>query len=189
MMSETFDEQGAAGLDEPGLDELDSGYDVGVEGGDLDPFSENFGQQIGDQVHQAVQDGVAAALGLPQQAPEYPYPYPEPQAPELSDEDVAAANANIDAGFDALAEHHGVDFDREEAFNVTLDEFTRLTDAGMPVEEAVSQAIVAGAADAAATARGEPLVERVVAAELARVGPNVNKGQIRAAAEEFMPRA
>lgn len=173
-MSETeFEGQQAV---DPGGDGYD--YEDGGGGAELDPYEPGFGEELGAHVRESVQAGIASFF-TPENGQEPAAVDPgQEMPPALTDEDLEHAGQQADAAFNSMAEHVG-EFDRQEAFGIASEEFDRLTNAGMPVEEALPQAMATGAEQAALARQGEPIAEQLIAAELGRVGPDVDKSQLR----------
>src|SRR5439155_20553159 len=103
-------------------------------------------------------------------------------------EDLARIEEGLDATFDSLEGHLG-ELDREQALDEALPIFAEILahDPSANVGDALGQALYAGAESAAATRRGASHVERLIDAELVRVGPDVDRAAIWRAADEFLP--
>jgi hypothetical protein len=127
----------------------DESYDEYVDEPERDEAITGAVQEAIDQVFgrpeaaAAAQDGVEAAM------------------PELSEEDISAANEAVDESFDELEQFYGAGFDRQAAFETATQTFNDLVDDGVDAGEAFEEAMRIGAEEAATVARGEPLVKRL----------------------------
>jgi hypothetical protein len=147
-----------------------------------DPLSESFGPDLGATIASAVSDGVDrafGALGVPDAIDALGVPAPESQPQPLSEEQVAEATAQAGSMFDEMSRVLGGTFDRNVAFDTASTVFAGLVGDGVPVEQAVNWATAAGAYAARTEAQAGDVRDKLIDAEIARVGPGVNRYEVQ----------
>lgn len=174
------------GIDPGGdTDGADFGYDDfgGYDGTSaLDPFADDFGVVLESSIADAVQQGVQGALGtlnVPDALAGLSAPDEQRGQRSLSEEDLANVSTRADAIFDEVTHALGGDFDRQDAFDTASEHFAALVADGVPVNEAINEAMTAGAYAARTNAQAEHGVDKLLEAEMARVGAGVNAFDVR----------